>query len=250
MKAVVHVNHAAHQRTHGAAIKAGMERHGLTVEFAPFDEPQPCDVAVIWGVRHPRVMATGVPCLVMERGYLPDRMAYTSVGWGGLNGRATFPVAPNGDRWEAHWGDRMSPWRVGGEYVLIAGQVPGDQSLRGMDIGAWIDTKRRELLGRGHKVKVRPHPMAEKPDRSLEDDLAEASLVVTFNSNTAVDAVLAGVPAVTFDEGSMAWPVTSHSLDEVVRPDREAWAHNLAWCQWTMDEIASGEAWEAVRTCL
>ena len=29
---------------------------------------------------------------------------------------------------------------------------------------------------------------------------------------------------------------------EPANPDREAWAHALAWKQWSLDEIASGDA--------
>jgi hypothetical protein len=31
-----------------------------------------------------------------------------------------------------------------------------------------------------------------------------------------------------------------------VTPDRFAWAHSLAWCQWTLPEIAGGVFWEHV----
>jgi hypothetical protein len=47
---------------------------------------------------------------------------------------------------------------------------------------------------------------------------------------------------------SMAWPMASHNLREPVRtPDRSQWAYNLAYRQWTLEEIASGEFWETVR---
>jgi hypothetical protein len=67
---------------------------------------------------------------------------------------------------------------------------------------------------------------------------------VTFNSNSAVDAVLAGVPAYVEDEGGMAFDVASHTVGEIHRPDRAQWAHDLAYCQWTVDEMASGATWE------
>lgn len=46
---------------------------------------------------------------------------------------------------------------------------------------------------------------------------------------------------------AMAWPVTAHSLLEpLVMPEREWWAHDLAWTQWSLAELASGEAWAAL----
>jgi len=80
----------------------------------------------------------------------------------------------------------------------------------------------------------------------LAEALAETRSVVTFNSNSGVDAVLSGVPAVTMDRGAMAWDVTGHMPAEIVRPDRTAWAHALAWKQWTKDELESGAAWDIV----
>jgi hypothetical protein len=83
--------------------------------------------------------------------------------------------------------------------------------------------------------------------RSLEADLSGAAIVVTWNSNSGLDAVINGVPTVTMDKGAMAWDVTGHSLGEVPpTPDRTAWCHALAWKQWSKGEMVSGECWEAV----
>jgi len=83
---------------------------------------------------------------------------------------------------------------------------------------------------------------------SLDDALRWAGLVVTMNSNTGVDAVMAGVPGVVCDVGSMAWPVSSIGLGaDPVRPDREDWFAAMAWRQWTLEELASGSAWEHVQ---
>ena len=86
---------------------------------------------------------------------------------------------------------------------------------------------------------------------SLADCLADARWVVTFNSNSGVDAVLAGVPTVAVDQGAMAWAVTGR--DPTVQPptpDRSTWAAELAWCQWTLDEIKKGVAWDHLRAGL
>ena len=75
-------------------------------------------------------------------------------------------------------------------------------------------------------------------------------MVVTLNSNSGVDAALAGVPVIAFDEGSMAWPVAGHKPQDAIhppRPDRLRWAAELAWCQWTDREFETGECWEHLR---
>jgi hypothetical protein len=103
-------------------------------------------------------------------------------------------------------------------------------------------------------VMFRAHPLAarkgfrQQPNYThtiggtLEATLARAAVAITWNSNAGVDAVVAGVPLVTMDEGAMAREVSSHRIGAFVRPDRSAWAHRLAWKQWTLAEIESGVA--------
>jgi hypothetical protein len=80
----------------------------------------------------------------------------------------------------------------------------------------------------------------------LEEDLKNAHCVVTWNSNSAVEAAIYGKPVFAFDEGSMVWEIANKSLldlDTPKYPDRKQWANNLAYCQWTLEEIRNGDAW-------
>lgn len=250
-----------HQLNWGQAFHDGLRRHGVGVRIV--GEYAPADLVIMWGTRRTdliaRAKADGCRVCILERGYLGDRMRWTSVSFGGgLNGRAEFR-GPFNDarRFETHFADLMKPWRRQDGYALILGQVPGDMSVRDANIGAryvdWADT----LLRRGIAVKFRPHPKADRrrfinlepmaANVSLAEALAGASWALTWNSNGGVDAVMAGVPTVTMDEGAMAWPVTGHSIDEEPpMPDRSAWAARLAWCQFTKEEMSSGFCWEAI----
>lgn len=195
----------------------------------------------------------------MERAYLGNRFEWVSLGWNGLNGRATFPdIDDGGDRFRQHFGE-LHDQDGEGEYALIAGQVPGDASLRGRDLDAWYaDQAGHAAEVYDLPVKFRPHPIAverklSKPvpgtqisTDTLADDLARAAVVITYNSNTAVDAVLAGCRTVAADEGSMAYPVTDHCIGAYGTHDRETWAHRMAWKQWLLAEIADGSALEHV----
>lgn len=200
-----------------------------------------------WGWRLGSVLrANGHEVLVMERGYLGDRFSWTSLAWNGLNNRGTAPVIDDPRRFNKHFA--LEPVRPGSDYVLIVGQVPGDMALMGRDLHPWYCLKAREALESGHKVVFRPHPLAGRrgPVRDvpgaitdkgeLHASLAGAIKVVTFNSNTGVDAVVAGKVATCEDEGSMIYGMG----------DREQWAHRLAWRQWRMEEISSGFALEKV----
>lgn len=249
-----------HQSSHALALASGMKAHGVGVKIATPSHRIVTKYTACWGWRlGVRLRQAGHEVLVMERGYVGDRFAYTSLGWNGLNGFANFPKreADSGERFSAH-GGKLLPWKNTGEYVLILGQVPRDASLRGIDLlpkyEAWA-----QACAKTYKLPVlfRPHPdLAKKgirqtlysaqssPHKSLAEALDGAAMCVTFNSNSSVDSVLAGVPTVALDSGSMAWDVCGHSLDEIVRPDRTVWAHKLAFKQWSMDEIKNGAALE------
>ena len=137
------------------------------------------------------------------------------------------------------------------------GQVPGDASVAGLDPDSWYQSQVNALHAVGYEdVAFRHHPVrtTERPPRGcsfvsgsvpLAEALRGVDLVVTLNSNSAVDAVLAGVPAVATDPGSMAWDVTSRTVRDLPWVgDREPWAHALAWCQWLPEELESGAFWE------
>lgn len=226
------------------------------------------DFAVCWGWRKgSRLRASGFdrPILVMERGYIGDRMkVWTSLGWDGLNGRARFPEpADGGERFWSNHGHLAKEWERFDGYWLIAGQVLGDMSLANVDYLEWLKDTIDELDRIGVDARFRPHPEAVRRGQvfpvpaymvstgTLESDLSEAACVIAYNSNATVDAVLAGIPAITVDEGAMAWDVTSHHVSQaLVTPDRSEWFRRMAWTQWTLPEIQSGEAWEVVRTAM
>ena len=248
-----------HQNQHAEALEQGLRALGISSKrfFQSVGVYTP--TVACWGWRVGSVLRhAGADVLVMERGYLGDRFKWTSLCWNGLNGHGTFPPSPDdgGERFRTHHGHLMKPWREGGEYVLLVGQVPGDASLKGRDLRPWYaECARRAAKRFGMPVMFRAHPLAHRrggvfvvpgtkmQHGSLGEAFAGAAAVISYNSNTTVEAVLAGIPTVCIDRGSMAFEMCSHDIDApLVRPDRERWAHDLAWKQWTIDEIRSGAA--------
>jgi hypothetical protein len=243
-----------HQELWGAVFAQGLRRHGVKVALSC--APEPCDLLVLWGVLRQdwieeQKRAGGQVC-ILERAYLGSVHDWASVSFGGgLAGRAEWRVPPNDpSRWGRHFAHVMQPWRQRPDgYALVCGQVPSDMAVAAVNIDAFCCAARDKLQAQGFWARYRPHPNVEEPPHSLEDDLADARCVVTFNSTIGVDAVLAGVPTVAMDRGSMAWEVAGHELAMPPTPDRTAWAHRLAWCQWSAAEMASGACWEAVGAC-
>lgn len=242
----------------------GLRKHGIAAQIT--NEFRPCDMLVIWGTHNQQLITmqkkSGGEVCICERGYLGDRFKWTSVSFGGgLNNRGIYR-GPFDDetRWRKHFPELLQAWRTPEGYALLVGQVAGDMSLSKVNVKDWYKQTAVQLKKLGWTVRFRPHPLAvkrgqqitlikecERIGTTLQESLAGAGLVVTYNSNTGVEAVCAGVPTVTFDEGAMAWPVTGHSCSEIIMPDRTEWISALAWKQWLGDEIRSGECWDAIQ---
>jgi len=96
-------------------------------------------------------------------------------------------------------------------------------------------------------AKLPPIDGCEYSLTSLDNDLKNAYSVVTFNSNSAVEAIIKGVRVFAADNGSMAWNVAKKNLsdleDPIFIPDRRPWLNDLCYAQWTPAEIAEGKAW-------
>lgn len=244
-------------------FKEGLERRGWTVTMST--DYQPADLVCMWGTRRTHIItaqkAVGGDVCILERGYIGDRKRYSSVSFGGgLNGYGEFrgPHA-DGSRFARLFADLMRPYDAPQDgYALIMGQVPGDMSIRHVNIDQWYGLTAKALEKFGWSVRFRAHPLAGKhgtrqggghlkqASGALCDALFGASLVVTFNSNAGVDAALFGRPVIAMDRGSMAYEIAGHQVDEIITPDRVAWAHALAWKQWTKAEMATGECMEAI----
>ena len=238
-----------HQFEAMIALSIGLKEHGIIPVIADnMAGCNDCDFVVSWGDRFP----SGSPRLILEAGYLnghsgdyvADRLAFISTGWNGLHGRADAIADCSGDRWDA-LGVPLAPWRKVGDHVLLIGQHPGDSQCAPQD--AWRSL--RANIGQYYgDVRYRPHPLVERQE-PLAKALSKARLCVTWSSTAAIEAVMLGVPTLTFDIGSMAWPVTSHALGgDLFTGSRQQWANNLAHRQFDMDELANGVAWDCLRS--
>jgi len=256
---------------HLEAFAKGVEKSGPQVNLIPLEAGyKDCDVAVVFGMGKRKVPAShdrGViiyehrfrerkPIVLMERGFI-KRGEYYGAALDGLNGLGYFGNEGNSrDRWDK-LGVGIKPWRNKGDYILVCGQVPWDASVQHMDHIRWCrETVAYVASVTNKKVIFRPHPEVKNLDygmpcsiQSWEDDLAGAHAIVTFSSTSSALAVLEGIPIFTMDRGSIAWPIANHSLTEEllenpVKADREQWAYDLAYAQWTAKEFETGQAWK------
>jgi len=260
-------------QTRFEALAEGIRRCGDEAEIHVMsfkaDEPvvPGCygDVAVGYGIRHEHIVRRcGVRFLVMEMGFL-DRNEHYYIGFDGLNGAGEFrTIGGRGRKWQ----DKLKDYKVKhiGEIrrVLVMGQIPSDSNLYAMRKEAYLEWLRRTVgycKSRGWETRFRKHPrhtpinneldgLWDGTSKSLEEDLAWAQMCVGYNSNSLVDAAIAGCAVVPASRMSLTWPIRS-SLNTIATPWltlRKSWLDHVASAQWTVEEMKSGEAWSHLRT--
>ena len=257
----------SHHKAPAEAFAQGLKKHGInaTIHVGRPERAPVCDLLVSWGLRN-AMRATGRydNFLVMERAYFEPRFEWISFGYNGLNGRADFlnKNSPS-DRFEKYFSDQLKPWNTNGDYVLLTTQVRGDKSISGLNID-YNKIIKRIRANTALPIYIKHHPdrandwpglygYDKELDRKLPilQAIRRAKVVVTVNSNSGVDAILAGKPVVNIDKGSMVWQLAAQNdftqIDNPLLPDRTQWAHNLAYCQWTLNEITKGDAWDHLK---
>jgi hypothetical protein len=204
--------------------------------------------------------------IVIESGFV-RRGEYYQIGWNGFAGHADFRTGPGTplDRWYK-LGIDAKEWKQDKDgLIVLCGQLPRDTQVQDVDHIEWcLDTLVKLQARYGDRVRFRPHPRVKERDnpynvyridpaiydeRPLQRVFNDASLIVTWNSTTATEAAIAGIPIVAMDFGSMAFPVAAHSIDAAfMRPDRTQWLAGLGYSMWTVDEMRKGLPWEHLST--
>jgi hypothetical protein len=144
--------------------------------------------------------------------------------------------------------------------ILLIGNSPKSQRIVA---AGWSQRKMEEIRRQfpGKTILYRP-----KPDRTIEkdvrhdglaigeltDELRRCSLVVTRHSNVAVDACQMGVPVVC-EDGAGAAIYPSRLADYKNQPgidERTEFLQRLAWWQWSINDMTSGDFWPWVEAKL
>jgi hypothetical protein len=146
-----------------------------------------------------------------------------------------------------------SAWNPDGP-VLVAGIGRKARTQYGSSVvEAWDAQMVRDAARYGRQVQYR-RKQADAPvpagavlasDRPIDDVLRGASMLVTWHSNVAVDAIRMGIPVVCRDGAAAALcpselPETVAPLDPSVRAQFLA---NLAWFQWLPSEAEDFWRW-------
>lgn len=218
-----------------------------------------------------RVERAGGTVMVAENGYLGaggtapkfdvwggvERGHYYALAIGGHNGSGAWFTPPDdSDAFKSRWralGVELRPLREAGSHILICPSRNFGRPDMTMP-GQWV-TRTIEALRKVTKrpIRVREHPGNQPPARSLAEDLVGAWGCWVWASSAGVHALVAGIPVV---QGAPHWICQRGAVGELATLERldrdesarEVWRRlrkhalrRMAWAQWTVDEIASGE---------
>lgn len=255
------------------AFHAGLKAAGYDVRTGVPGNPGDCQVLVIWNrydINHQlalMVEKAGGVVLVAENGYLNagggtpkfdvhegvESGHYYALAKGGHNGSGTWPDRAGGhwiaetETYGARWralGIELKAWRTAGKHILVCPNRSFGRPDLIMPPNWAADVERRLKSATKREVRVRPHPGNDRPARPLEADLEGAHAVVIWSSSAGVHALVHGIQVVCEGPAFILKGACARSvrdIDLLCLGEREPHFERLAWAQWTVDEIASGE---------
>lgn len=222
------------------------------------------------------------PFLVCEEGGFRQFREYKRYGWWSYqNGIGIF----NNDnvdntRWKKFLsltGLKIKDWHSPGDSIIIMGQVHIDSAVISLyekgysHFYAWVEeiiSDIRKFSDR--KIFIRPHPgdhmfnwllenseslnkkyknitVGNSKERNLYDDLKIAYCVVTYNSNSAVEAVCEGIPIFALDKGSTAYDIAHTDISQIEKLNYnvniDEWCNKVVYTMWSNEEVKNGETW-------
>jgi hypothetical protein len=247
-RAIVMMNSAPHYKRE--CFKAGLARLGYQVIDRPAGPAQKGDVLMLWN-RHQHedaiaraYEASGAIVLVAENGYIGTDE----------NGGKLFALAQsyhNGaGKWNvgspSRWASVLHPWRASGEFILVLPQRGIGPSGIAMPRNWQHSVMQKLPLLTKRPIKVRPHPGQNKHAYDVYPAFKGAHAVVTWGSGAAIKALHAGVPVFyEFNRwigASAALTLDGADIEKPFLDDRLPMFQRLAWAQWSLKEIETGDA--------
>ena len=252
------------------AFANGANLLGHDIVFNDYD----CDVPVIWSVLWNGRMAKnrtvwqffrqqGRPVVVLEVGGLKRNKTW-KVGLNGINRDACFGNTGNSSSRFEGLGLELKPWKTDNTGdILICTQHDKSQQLANISQTQLVlDTIKHIRKQTSKRIILRPHPRCPMPAIEYEYenvvrrepkhivntyddydfDLTDVYLVYSFSSNPGLQSAMQGVP-VCASEHSLAYDVANDwfgDINNLKYPDRQQWANDLAYTEWTIEEISTG----------
>lgn len=277
MKVVFHASEKEREQELAQCFLAGVREHGHTGEIRPLGSGLPLsgDLACMVGVKSAtlwqRHREAGIPLLYFDKGYSRHRRPNSTWEYWRVSPNAHHPTGTSliSHNYPANRLMRMGldikPWRSKTKGpIIFAGSSAKYHEFYGMpdptEYAQMVISEIRRFTTR--EIVYRPKPSwrdatpiagarySQNPE-SLGTLLMNAQCLVTHGSNACFEAMVAGVPTIILGDG-VTRPLSSISLADVERPliphhkKRYQLLANIAYHQWTLPEMVSGEAWDTI----
>jgi hypothetical protein len=184
-------------------------------------------------------------------------------------------------------GIKFAEWNSPGDNILIMGQLEGDSALIEMYDAGYktfndyiIDQIKKIRKYTDRPIVIRPHPLGAKTlynkevdlnkayknisisknynstttingGAGLQEDFKNAYCVVTYSSNSCVEAVENGIPIFTLSNTSSAYDIGHKCFSQIENLDYSieisTWCNKIAYTIWNSKEILNGDMWEHLR---
>ena len=140
---------------------------------------------------------------------------------------------------------KLASWKKKrGDDILICASSPLLYEFYNTTIDEWL----KDTVEKIRKYSNRPITVRQKQLGNIEFDLERSWLLVTHVSASALDALIHGIPVIA-TAPCAATPMAT-LIQEIENPritaNRNALFSTLAWGQFTISEMKSGQAWEVV----
>ena len=166
------------------------------------------------------------------------------------------------DRFD-HFDIKTKEFRSFGDYVLLCGQSEKAAWVYGLKAEEWeisVVRRIREItdlpiyyLPKNSWKDKKPIPRTRYCHGELSDYLGDCAYVVTHHSNSGVHALAAGKNLYAADGIATSLSnctALDNMVNGVVYPGeelRDKFLHNVAYWQWSVNELRSGAMWEYLR---
>lgn len=183
------------------------------------------------------------------------RITYNSFTWN-LNRLESV------DRWNEHFANKfpISPWnKNNGKNILVLPPSLATQNLFPESLD-WLNNVMKKIKNRTDApiiIREKPTQVKIDPDtnmvldhiktihdKTVEQEIENAKLIVTFNSAVPVLGLIRGVPCYC-SAYAAAYPmnISLNYINNPPEPDRQAWLQQLVYHQYRGSEIKSGKVW-------
>lgn len=255
-KAVCRIRDQPHYRRE--AFVDGLRRAGY--ELVDNASPRPDDLLVVWnryGGEADQWERAGGTVFVAENGYIgcdANGVQYYALAVSGHNGSGRWHVG-DAERWRA-LGIELKPWRTEGEHIVIRGQrgIGSSSMASPADWHRHASRDLRRLSNRSQVIQEHPGKPACDPRvaAQISDSLIGAHAMCIWSSAAGVRALVDGVPVFYAAPHWICESAAVHGVGNVERPkmsdsDRLDAMRRMAWAQWSIAEIATGEPFVLLR---